>query len=101
MNPENLPIINPDLLIPLVVITGLLIFVNLGFYIYVSRMIKKAGKDSKNFVGKYTWLRYVYLGWVHAKELQIVDIMAFWSFILFLTGVGVFSFILALMQRLP
>ena len=101
MDVNTLPTLNPDLLVPLLITTILFFLGSFGFQIYVSRQLKNAGKKWNTHIGKYTWLRPYLLGWQHAKELQIVDIMAFWSFLLFMTGAGFFLTALTFMQTLP
>jgi hypothetical protein len=101
MNSTNLLAMNTDLLVPLIIATLFFALVNVGFYVYISRELKKADKDVKTALGRYTWLRYFTLGWMHAKELKIVDVMAFWSFILALTGIGFFLTALTLMATIP
>lgn len=61
--------------------------VSLGFQIYVSRQLKKAGTKVGIPLGKRSWIAPFVLGWQYAKPLEIVDVMVFWSFILGLTFV--------------
>jgi hypothetical protein len=75
-------------LVSIFCLTLFLGLVSLGFQIYVSRQLKKAGAKVGIPVGKRSWIAPFVLGWQYAKPLEIMDVMAFWSFIIGLTFIA-------------
>ncbi len=69
-------------------ITIVLGMISLGIQIWVSSQLSKAGEKIGAPIGKRSWITPFILGWQHAKVLEITDVMAFWSFILVMTFMG-------------
>ncbi len=69
-------------------ITIVLGMISLGIQIWVSRQLSKVGEKIGAPIGKRSWITPFILGWQHAKALEITDVMAFWSFIVVITFVG-------------
>ena len=88
---------NPNFVVSIFCITLALGIVSLLCQLYVSRQLKKAGEKVSLPIGKRSWVTPFMLGWQYAKQLEIVDVMAFWSFIIAMTFIGmiitVFAFL--------
>jgi len=59
-----------------------------GCQIYVVRKLKKGGYKGGRVVGRTSFLLPLSEGWKHAKELEITDVMVFWSIMLGLTVIS-------------
>jgi hypothetical protein len=88
---------NPNFVVSIFCITLALGIVSLLCQIYVSRQLKKAGEKVSLPIGRRSWITPFMLGWQYAKQLEIVDVTAFWSFIITMTFIGmivsVFAFL--------
>jgi hypothetical protein len=71
--------------------------ISFGFQIYVSRQLKKAGEKVSLPIGRRSWITPFVLGWQYSKQLEIIDVMAFWSFILVLTFIGMIVTVFAVL----
>jgi hypothetical protein len=80
---------NANFVLSIFCITLALGIISLGCQIYVSGQLKKAGEKVSLPIGRRSWLTPFVLGWQYAKQLEIVDVMVFWSFILGLTFIGI------------
>lgn len=69
-----------------------------GCQIYVVRKLKKSGYEGGRAVGRSSFILPLSQGWKYAKELEIIDVMAFWSFML---GVTILSGIVLLIAGIP
>lgn len=87
---------NPNFTVSVFCITLFLGIISLGCQIYVSRQLKKAGEKVRLPIGRHSWLTPFVLGWQYAKQLEIMDVMVFWSFILGLTFVGMIVTVFAI-----
>ncbi len=88
---------NANLVVSIFCITIFLGVISLGCQIYVSRQLKKAGEKVSLPIGRRSWLTPFVLGWQYAKQLEIVDVMAFWSFTIALTFVGMIITVFAVL----
>ena len=88
---------NPNFVVSVFCITVVLGIISLGFQIYVSRQLKKAGEKVSLPIGRRSWITPFVLGWQYAKQLEIVDVMAFWSFIIVMTFIGMIVTVFAVM----
>lgn len=79
---------NPTFVVSIFCITLALGIISLLCQLYVSRQLKKAGEKVSLPIGRRSWLTPFILGWQYAKQLEIVDVMIFWSFILGMTFIG-------------
>jgi len=61
---------------------------SLGFQIYISRRLRKAGQEVGIALGKRSWIQPFVLGWKHADQLGIFYAMAIWSLILAFAFIG-------------
>jgi hypothetical protein len=77
-------------------ITFALGIISLGCQIYVSRQLKKAGERVRLPIGRRSWITPFVMGWQYAKQLEIVDVMVFWSLIIGMTFIGMFVTVFAL-----
>lgn len=69
-----------------------------GCQIFVTRKLKKGGYEGGRVVGRSSFILPLAQGWKYSKELEIVDVMAFWSFML---GVTVLSGITLIISGIP
>ena len=92
---------DPNIFLSILCVTLLSGLISLGFQLYVSRQLKKIGEKLGIPLGKRSWIRPFVLGWQYAKQLEIVDVMVFWSFLLGLTFIGVFATAFAVIAAAP
>lgn len=77
-------------------ITCALGIISLACQIYVSRQLSKAGSKVNIPIGKHSWITSFVQGWQYAKQLEIMDVMIFWSIIIGMTFIGMIVVVLAL-----
>lgn len=82
-------------------ITIALGLISLVCQIYVSRQLSKAGTKVPIPIGKRSWITPFVLGWQNSKQLDIVDVMVFWSIILGMTFIGMIVTVFALLAVTP
>ena len=90
-----------SVLVPAFCITIALGLISLICQIYVSRQLSKAGAKVPIPIGKRSWITPFVLGWQNSKQLEIVDVMAFWSIILGMTFIGMIVTVFALLAATP
>jgi hypothetical protein len=69
-----------------------------GYQIYVVRKLKSGGYTSGRVIGRFSFLVPLVQGWKYAKELEISDIMIFWSIFLGLTILSGIVFLLSFLM---
>jgi len=85
-----------DLALLLVCITAIFSLISLVLQIYVNRQLKKAGLRTRVPVGRMSFFVPLVLGWRHVEELEIMEVMIFWSIILVITVIGVIFSVMTL-----
>ena len=88
-------------LIPAFCITFVLALISLICQIYVSRQLSKAGAKVNIPIGKRSWITPFVQGWQNSKQLEIVDVMVFWSIILGMTFIGMIVTVFAILAARP
>lgn len=89
------------MLVPAFCITVALGLVSLVCQIYVSRQLSRAGAKVNLPVGKRSWITPFIQGWQNSKQLEITDVMVFWSAILGMTFIGMMVTVFALLAARP
>ncbi len=92
---------NANFVVSVFCITVVLGIISLVCQIYVSRQLKKAGEKVGIPLGRRSWITPFVLGWQYAKQLEIVDVMVFWSIILGLTLIGMIVTVIAVLSVSP
>jgi hypothetical protein len=92
---------NSGTFVPIFCITVVLSLISLVCQIYVSRLLARAGGKVMIPVGKRSWITPFVQGWQNAKQLEITDVMLFWSVILGLTFMGMIMTVFALLAAQP
>ena len=90
-----------SVLVPAFCITIVLGLISLICQIYVSRQLSKAGAKVNIPIGKRSWVTPFVQGWQNSKQLEIVDVMVFWSIILGMTFIGMIVTVFALLAATP
>lgn len=86
-----------NILVPAFCMTSVLALISLVCQIYVSRQLSKAGAKVNIPIGKRSWITPFVQGWQSSKQLEIVDVMVFWSIILGMTFIGMIVTVFALL----
>ena len=76
--------------------TLVLAIISLAFQLYVGRQLRNHGQEVGIALGKNSWAKPFVLGWQHAAELEIYDVMIAWSIVLALAFIGMFSLVFSL-----
>jgi hypothetical protein len=90
-----------NVLVPAFCITIALGLISLVCQIYVSRQLSKAGAKVNIPIGKHSWITPFVQGWQNSKQLEIVDVMVFWSIIIGMTLIGMIVTVFALLAATP
>jgi hypothetical protein len=91
----------PGILVPVFCITFVLGLISLICQIYVSRQLSKTGTKVGLPIGRRSWITPFVMGWQYSKQLEIVDVMVFWSIILGMTFIGMIVTVFALLAAAP
>ena len=90
-----------SVLVPAFCITLVLGLISLVCQIYVSRQLSKAGAKVNIPIGKRSWITPFVQGWQNPKQLEITDVMVFWSVILGMTFIGMIVTVFAVLAVTP
>ena len=92
---------NSGTLVPVFCLTFVLGLISLICQIYVSRLLSRAGGKVNIPIGKRSWITPFVQGWQNAKQLEITDVMLFWSVMLGMTFMGMIMTVFALLAAQP
>ena len=90
-----------SILVPVFCVTVVLGLISLVCQIYVSRQLSKAGAGVNIPIGKRSWITPFVQGWQNSKQLEIMDVMVFWSVILGMIFIGAVVTVFALLAATP